>query len=67
MIYKFRISTNSLEKGHTQNPLITSKLYIMSTGEARRSQSAISFNVVKKHREISNQRYRRCDPEILVS
>ena len=33
----------------------------MSTGEARRSQSAISFNVVKKHREISNQRH-RCDP-----
>ena len=52
MIYKFRISTNSLEKGHHQNPLITSKLYIMSTREARRSQSAISFNVVKKYREI---------------
>ena len=32
------------------------KLYIMSTGEARRSQLTISFNVVKKHGEISNQR-----------
>ena len=28
----------------------------MSTGETRGSQSAISFNVVKKHGEISNQR-----------
>ena len=33
----------------------------MSTREARCSQSAISFNFVKKHREISNQRH-RCDP-----
>ena len=28
----------------------------MSTGETRGSQSAISFNVVKKHGEISNKR-----------
>ena len=28
----------------------------MSTGEARRSQSAISFNVTKNHGKISNQR-----------
>ena len=28
----------------------------MSTGEARRSQSAISFNIVKKHGKISNKR-----------
>ena len=29
---------------------------IVSTGEARHSQSAISFNVTKNHRKISNQR-----------
>ena len=47
----------------------------MSTGEARRSQSAISFNVVKKYGEISNQRPGKrlrgdmedLTPEILVS
>ena len=47
----------------------------MSTGEARRSQSAISFNVVKKHGEISNKRPDKrlggdiedLTPEILVS
>ena len=33
-----------------------SKLHKMSTGEARCSQSAISFNVVKKHGEKSNQK-----------
>ena len=47
----------------------------MSTGEARRSQSVISYNVVKKHGEISNQRPGKrlrgdiedLPPEILVS
>ena len=47
----------------------------MSTGEARRSQSAISFNVVQKHGKISNQRpgkrlrgdIENLTPEILVS
>ena len=47
----------------------------MSTGEARRSQSAISFNIVKKHGEISNKRPDKrlggdiedLTPEILVS
>ena len=47
----------------------------MSTREARRSQSAISFNVVKNHGEISNQipgkrlkgDIEDLTPEILVS
>ena len=47
----------------------------MSTGEARCSQSTISFNVVKQHGEISNQRSGKrlrgdiedLPPEILVS
>ena len=47
----------------------------MSTGETRRSQSAISFNVVKNHGEISNQipgkrlkgDIEDLTPEILVS
>ena len=47
----------------------------MSTGEARRSQSAISFNVTKTHGKISNQRPGKrlrgdiedLTPEILVS
>ena len=67
MTLKFRFSINSLENGHDQNPLTTPKLYIISTGEARRSQSAIFFNIVKKNRKISNQRHRRCDPRNTVS
>ena len=42
-------------------------MYVISTEKARRSQSAISFNVGKKHGQISKQRHRRYDPEILVS
>ena len=52
-----------------------SKLYMMSTAEAKCSQSAIFFNVVKKHGDISNQRPGKrlrggiedLTPEILVS
>ena len=65
----------ALKKLLALNPLTTSKLYIMSTGEARQSQLATSFDVVKKHGEISNQRLRKrlrgdiedLTPEILVS